>query len=202
MSPIGRPSVRGCLKVLGVVTPSDEANEIFGDCDGDLEQEFAALKKIYFRKILKEHPDKGGDPAVFRKTRSAFEILRERRIKNDLQISFLDEEELIKDDGGNSNSNDTPFDQEEFFRREAERASGSSSGVPSYEYYYEAAQETVPGYRVELAKSNRSRCAKCKRTTASNKKKKTTTTKAKKQVLTVVREVIKSVGKGLCCRSR
>lgn len=181
MSPIGTPSVRGCLKVLGIITPSDEAIEIFGDCEGDLEQEFATLKKIYFRKILKEHPDKGGDPNTFRRTRSAFEILRERRTKNDLQISFLDEEELIKDDGGNSNSTDTPFDQEEFFRREAERASGSSSGVPSYEYYYEAAQETVPGYRVELAKSKMSRCAKCKRTATSNGRKKktkaTTTTK-------------------------
>lgn len=38
----------------------------------------------------------------------------------------------------------------------------ASGGVPSYEYYYEAAQEEVPGYKVELAKTGRSQCVKCK----------------------------------------
>jgi hypothetical protein len=37
----------------------------------------------------------------------------------------------------------------------------SSSGYASYEYYEAAAEEEVPGYRVELARSGRSKCAKC-----------------------------------------
>ncbi len=38
----------------------------------------------------------------------------------------------------------------------------AKSATPSYEYYYEAAQEDVPGYKVELAKSGRSQCVRCK----------------------------------------
>jgi len=34
------------------------------------------------------------------------------------------------------------------------------SGVPSYDFYAEAADEVIPGYFVELAKSGRSQCVK------------------------------------------
>ena len=51
-----KPSIRGCLNVLGIIIPSEESIELFLDCDGDLDKEFITLKKIYFRKILKEHP--------------------------------------------------------------------------------------------------------------------------------------------------
>ena len=51
-----QPSIRGCLTVLGIIIPSKESIELFVDCNGDLEKEFTTLKKIYFRKILQEHP--------------------------------------------------------------------------------------------------------------------------------------------------
>ena len=51
-----QPSIRGCLTVLGIIIPSKESLELFVDCYGDLEKEFSTLKKIYFRKILQEHP--------------------------------------------------------------------------------------------------------------------------------------------------
>ncbi len=38
----------------------------------------------------------------------------------------------------------------------------NNAGYASYEYYEAAAEEEVPGYRVELAKSGRSKCVKCK----------------------------------------
>jgi hypothetical protein len=38
---------------------------------------------------------------------------------------------------------------------------GKNANVPSYEYFATAADEEVPGYRVELAKSGRSTCTKC-----------------------------------------
>ena len=56
MSSRSRPSIRGCLTVLGIIIPSKESIELFVDCNGDIEKEFSTLKKIYFRKILKEHP--------------------------------------------------------------------------------------------------------------------------------------------------
>ena len=38
----------------------------------------------------------------------------------------------------------------------------SNGATPSYEYYEEMAQEEMPGYKVELAKSGRSQCVVCK----------------------------------------
>ena len=35
--------------------------------------QWKVVKKTYFKAVLKAHPDKGGDPAVFRKIQSAFE---------------------------------------------------------------------------------------------------------------------------------
>jgi len=37
----------------------------------------------------------------------------------------------------------------------------NNANYASYEYYEAAAEEEVPGYRVELARSGRSKCAKC-----------------------------------------
>ena len=34
-----------------------------------------------------------------------------------------------------------------------------SKETPSWQYYYDAAQEDVPAYKIELAKSNRSKCS-------------------------------------------
>ena len=51
-----QPSIRGCLNVLGIIIPSKESIELFVDCNGDIEKEFTTLKKIYFKKILQEHP--------------------------------------------------------------------------------------------------------------------------------------------------
>ena len=39
--------------------------------------------------------------------------------------------------------------------------SNNANAAPSYEYYEAAAEEDVPGYKVELAKSGRSKCVKC-----------------------------------------
>lgn len=37
----------------------------------------------------------------------------------------------------------------------------SNTSVPSYEYFEEAEKEEVPGYKVEKAKSGRSKCKEC-----------------------------------------
>ena len=42
-----------------------------------LEEEFATIKKAYFRRVLAAHPDKGGDVDEFRVLQEAYEALRD-----------------------------------------------------------------------------------------------------------------------------
>ena len=44
-------------------------------CHG-LQEEWAVLRKAYFKSALANHPDKGGDAVEFRKVQAAFEALR------------------------------------------------------------------------------------------------------------------------------
>ena len=92
---------------------------------------------------MKAHPDKGGDAATFRKIRTAFEVLRDLKTHGSLG-SFTTHLSQDTDDYYNSVFDDF-----------------NSQSTPSYEHYYHAAQEQVPGYKVELAKSGRSQCVAC-----------------------------------------
>ena len=64
-----KSTVRSCLASLGVDA------DALRDC-ADLSEEWGVVKKRYFKKILRCHPDKGGDAAEFRDVNSAFEVLR------------------------------------------------------------------------------------------------------------------------------
>lgn len=109
---------------------------------GNLGEEWSFIKKAYFKKILLVHPDKGGDAAVFRDVQAAFEALRKlfdeaaiESFSSSLEQSTASEYKGAKDD----------------FK---------GTSTPSWEYYAEAAKEVTATYRVELARSNRSRCQK------------------------------------------
>lgn len=102
-------------------------------------EEWAQIKKAYFRKILQVHPDKGGSTAAFRETQAAFEVLR-GLFEADAVTSFV------------ASSNDFA----EAFKGAKEDLKGAP--VPSWEFYAEAAKEVKPTYRIELARSGRSRC--------------------------------------------
>ena len=132
----GGSTVAGCLKQVGV---TDAA--ALDACD-NLEEEFKVIKKSYFKKILREHPDKGGDEEVFKKTQAAFEVLREM-FEGQSVGSFA------------SSAGDSTADVFE----QATRAYAHTDR-PSWEFYAAAAEETMPSYRVELAKSGRSKCKK------------------------------------------
>jgi hypothetical protein len=108
----------------------------------NLQEEFACIKKAYFKKVLSSHPDKGGDPAVFRNVQSAFEVLRE-----------------LFDCGAVDTFASAPS-QSKRTSKEYGSHMGDVSGAPtpSWEYFSAAADEPVPGYRVELARSGRSSC--------------------------------------------
>jgi curved DNA-binding protein CbpA len=95
-----------------------------------LSQEFNIIKKAYFKQCLQTHPDKGGDEADFRKLNSCFEILR----------SIFD--------AGSTES----------FLKLSESYDPFDVNIQSFDFYAHAAEELVPTYLVELARSKRSKC--------------------------------------------
>lgn len=124
-----KKTIRECLETIGVTLGKNMT----------LDEEFKAVKKAYFQKVLVCHPDKGGDPAIFREVQTSFEVLREMMKKN-VVSSFAME--------GNAAANDYDETMQDFGNR----------ATPSWQYYYEAAEEEVPIYRMELAKSGRGKC--------------------------------------------
>lgn len=128
-------TVKDCLAAVGVAVSG------LSSCAG-LSAEWALIKKGYFKKILSCHPDKGGDAATFRDVQTAFEVLRS--LFADASIRTF------------SASLDQPVGDAYKGAKEDYKA----SSTPSWEYYAEAAKEAYATYRVELARSNRSRCQK------------------------------------------
>lgn len=132
MSRTRQHTIRECLDKIDV---NDE--DLFES--ESLEAQFQVLKKKYRSKILASHPDKGGDPAIFREVQTAFEVLRDM-YSNGKIISFVLE----------SNKRVDKYDETwQHF---------GDMPTASWDFYYEAAEEDVPLYRVELAKSGRSKC--------------------------------------------
>ena len=129
-------SIQDCLQHIGL-TPQDD---VFSDCNS-IEEEFKVIKKRYFKKVLVSHPDKGGDAEVFRQVQTSFEVLRDLYDKG-LVSSFVI----------NQSKYDTSMQYDNIFKDFSNRP------TPSWEYYEAAAEEAVPTYKIELAKSNRSRC--------------------------------------------
>lgn len=125
-------TVAACLEAVGSVDLSACAT---------VEEEFKVIKKAYFASILKNHPDKGGDAAVFREVQAAFETLRQ-----------------IYEKGIGTFASKTVQDQETSYN--VHFAEFGDVPTPSWEFYEAQAAEVMPTYRVELAKSGRSRCVK------------------------------------------
>jgi hypothetical protein len=123
-------TIASCLASLGISSPSALADA------ADLASEWAAIKRSYFKTALRAHPDKGGDAAAFREVQVAFEALRSIYDTASPAYRFSM--------AANQPTAKSPLD--------------GLMNTPSWEYYAEAAQESVPMYRVERAKSNRSRC--------------------------------------------
>lgn len=122
-------TIESLLARIGLATAA------LGHC-GDLDDEWSTIKRAYFKRALRVHPDKGGDAATFRKLQAAFDSLRS--LYDRAKPGFLF-----------STSATSSADHAD---------EGAPMDVPSWEYYAEAAQEVVPMYRVERAKSARARC--------------------------------------------
>mmetsp|Transcript_75911 Transcript_75911/g.143096 ORF Transcript_75911/g.143096 Transcript_75911/m.143096 type:complete len:465 (+) Transcript_75911:73-1467(+) len=126
-------TIKDCLDSIGMALAGLKS------C-GSLPEEWSLIKKAYFKKILTCHPDKGGDAAIFRDVQAAFEVLR--KLFDDAAVeSFADAQDQATAD---------------LYKGTKEDLKGMST--PSWEYYAEAAKEVTATYRVELARSNRSRC--------------------------------------------
>lgn len=120
--------MKGMLEIIGDVH--------FENCTS-LEDEWVQVKGAYFKKILLCHPDKGGNAEVFRNVLATFETLRGMY------------------DGHLLSSFSTKLGQAipaNYPRR------SYSPAAASWEYYQRAAEESMPIFRVELAKSDRSAC--------------------------------------------
>eukprot|EP00440_Ansanella_granifera_P001525 gb/GFBE01001642.1/.p1 GENE.gb/GFBE01001642.1/~~gb/GFBE01001642.1/.p1 ORF type:complete len:460 (+),score=116.44 gb/GFBE01001642.1/:1-1380(+) len=126
-------TVKDCLATIGVATAGLKS------CSS-LNEEWAFIKKAYFKKILVCHPDKGGDAALFRDVQASFEVLRK----------------LFDDSAIDSFSAAQDQSTSDMYKGSKEDFKGAST--PSWEYYAEAAKEVSATYRVEPARSNRSRC--------------------------------------------
>ena len=156
----------------------DGANaDIVFDGTSNRDEEFRIVKRHYFRLALVHHPDKGGDAAKFRTVQTSFELLRDlhrgktKRKKNSKSKNNWLFSECFKAGSGATASNnsksswdnetmydDDDHDSNEEFDMSAYDVDFSNMETPSWKFYEEAAEETVPTYRVELAKSNRSKC--------------------------------------------
>jgi len=126
-------TIKDCLSSIGV------ALSALTKC-GTLNEEWSLIKRTYFKKILVVHPDKGGDAKTFRDVQAAFEVLRTLFDSADFK-SFSD-----------------ALDQSTAHIYTGSKEDFKSSSTPSWEYYAEAAKEVAATYRVETARSNRSRC--------------------------------------------
>lgn len=143
-------TIQSCFDGIGV----DKSAEGL-QAGSSLDEQFRAIKKQYYAKILICHPDKGGDASTFQRVQTSFQVLREMYTKKAV-VSFV-----TTDANGSRSSYDHSY--------EAAFYDFAEMPTPSWDYYYQAAEEEVPLYRVEPAKSGRSRCAKCKATQKTKK---------------------------------
>ena len=134
-----KKTIRECLETIGVLLDDENLT---------LDEEFKVIKKSYFKMILSCHPDKkGGNPEIFRNVQTSFEVLRDMMTKNLISSFYLEQNGVVANDYYDETMND-------FFSN-----NNNSKETPSWQYYYDAAQEDVPAYKIELAKSNRSKCS-------------------------------------------
>lgn len=106
------------------------------------EEQFRLVRSSYRKKALKHHPDKGGDPEQFRLLQTAFEYLRDHVYANDAPP--LPNIKTKRDDF------------EETYNEVSKR------DVPSWDFYKEAPEESVPIYFFQYAVSKKSTCSVCR----------------------------------------
>ncbi|KAJ3287982.1 hypothetical protein HDU79_005174 [Rhizoclosmatium sp. JEL0117] len=134
-------NVTACLSTLGLSAASLAGIPT-------IEAEFFAIRKAYFKLVLIHHPDKGGNADAFRAVNESFEDLR-HMFAEKLCASFFS--------AATAEAAAPPRQSARPSQRP--RAAPTSRAPPKpFEFYRAAAEELVPQYKVELAKSGRSQC--------------------------------------------
>ena len=144
-------TIQQSLTDLGLVDATSLASATTRD------EEFKVIKKRYHKACLQHHPDKGGDADMFREIHTSYELLRdlhEGKVPPPRRGigSWLFSDYLVEAAAGAKAATDEAFDMSAY------DTSFSQQAPPSWEFYAHAAADKPPTYRVELAKSGRSRC--------------------------------------------
>ena len=130
---MSKVTILSCLKTIKV------NHDDIKDC-GDIQAEFAVIKKVYFKGVLNAHPDKGGDVIIFRALQEAWETIRSIYDMGQVHVQGF----AFYFSGNGSQS-------------EIEKGVRNEAHDFDFEWYEAAAEEPVPPYRVEIAKSARSK---------------------------------------------
>ncbi|KNC79551.1 hypothetical protein SARC_08051 [Sphaeroforma arctica JP610] len=155
----GVKNVRSALAAFNITD-----TDTFDRCDS-LEDEFKLVKKAYFKTVLRSHPDKGGDAAVFRDVQASFELVREMYEKGRVRKSFSNylgvetkRKPAARKARTTTESTDEAFEDDETEAYDDMYREFADMPTPSWEFYAQAAEEVVPPYRMETAKTGRSKC--------------------------------------------
>ena len=161
-------TMRQKLECLGIVdTDQLLVNARKNKSTGGLDEEFRTIKRSYHRECLKKHPDKGGSEAEFVRLNDVWENVREMYERKTIE-SYWEEaqkhhERVVKGGGGRRRRTTTTTTTKASKTKkkkkgDAQKKTTSGWSYRSYKFYEEAAAYDDPEYRVELARSNRSRC--------------------------------------------
>ena len=134
---------------------------------GGLDEEFRTIKRSYHRECLKKHPDKGGSEAEFVRLNDVWENVREMYERKTIGIVLGRSAEASRTGGERrrrkrrrtTTTTTTKASKTKKKKKgDAQKKTTSGWSYRSYKFYEEAAAYDDPEYRVELARSNRSRC--------------------------------------------
>ena len=111
------PSIQDCLQELQCDL------ELLQTCQ-TLDEEWGLIRKAYFKRVLRAHPDKGGDAETFRRVQAAWETLRKSREGS--RSTFF-------------SSAQASTEKAQGYEATFENFDGTTQ--PSWDYYYAAAEE-------------------------------------------------------------
>ena len=148
------------LAAIGI--RKDEDYAALKEC-ATFQDEFKLVRKAYLKRCLATHPDKGGDEQDFRRVNESFEFLK-RIYETGKAKSFttatsrsVGHRHDADDDDDDDDDADADYEEEEE-EFDFDFDANFNFHPSSYEYYEQAAQQDLPSYRMEYAKSGRGKC--------------------------------------------
>ena len=157
-------TMRQKLECLGIVDMDQLLNAKNRSPGGGFDEEFRTIKRSYHRECLKKHPDKGGSEALFVTLNDVWENVREMYERKTIESYWEEAQKHHQVKGGGRRRTTTTKASKKKKKGDAQKTTTTTTNKKtswsyrSYKFYEEAAAYDDPEYRVELARSNRSRC--------------------------------------------